>query len=169
MAYDIEEISEETHHYDEREDDERMSDNVGAQFPYLSMNPIVPGVGYNKSATTTQPTSSKLPRRNLKYANSISKPPALIRANFAPFKDNHHSNSVKPINGAVGGSIKTRLPLPLHNPSSLLKQRTPSAPTKHKIGLAKCRLIVQTLENQLKIAKMRLAEQLEIPYQVVHG
>jgi len=68
------------------------------------------------------------------------------------------------------GNLKTVMKRDNRNQStsSIVFNNNPQ-PTKHKIGIAKCRLIVKTLETQLKIAKMRLAEQLDIPVQIVQG
>lgn len=100
--------------------------------------------------------------------------PALIRANFkSPQPSSSSQPQFKPIPFSGSGNMKTILKkdssyLPSNGSSNVMRTSN-SHQTKHKIGLAKCRLIVQTLENQLKIAKMRLAEQLDIPFQVVQG
>lgn len=171
LSYDIEEVTEEN-----EDDGNDNSLNVApSQFPFLSLGAILSGAGNNNatanlyknirlaSQTSTSLVSNQNQQRsrNLKYANSSSKPPALIRV-----QDNValHTNPMKRL---LNNNSNVTISKVTHSANLMKPVRTP--PTKHKIGLAKCRLIVQTLENQLKVAKTRLAEQLEVPYQVVHG
>lgn len=170
LSYDIEEVTEEN-----EEDGDDSLNLTPNQFPFLSLSAILSGAGNNNAPPslykniriTSQPSTSLVSNqqrsRNLKYANSSSKPPALIRV-----QDNVtlHSNPMKRLLNNNSNVTISKVALP-HSANLIKPMKTP--PTKHKIGLAKCRLIVQTLENQLKVAKTRLAEQLEVPYQVVHG
>lgn len=161
------------HHPDGMEQVTEENDvNPGTGYSYLLQHlqaqslvnkPMTQNNVHPNPALTMIPNPNTLRRKLKKSVNGLSKPPALIRAfprdNELPirtqFKPHLVQNNI--FKGSFGG----------HIPSPVTQQR--SQPSKHKLGLAKCRHIVQTLENEMKLAKQRLAGELDIPYQVVNG
>ncbi|CAL8127345.1 unnamed protein product [Orchesella dallaii] len=171
-GYDIEEVQDEC--YDGMEEDQLAEENYYMTPQILYKPTITYQQQTNKhKALPNRPRLSAPPaltsfqgQKNLKRHNSLSKPPGLIRANFAEVnKIVQKPNASRLSHVALSGPTKTIVKNGNVNPVASRGNH----PTKHKIGIEKCRLIVQTLDNQLKIAKMRLAEQLNIPYQVVQG
>ncbi|ODN02945.1 DNA transposase THAP9 [Orchesella cincta] len=173
-GYDIEEVQD----YDAMDEEDQLAEENFYMTPQVLYKPSISfqQQSNKNKALPNRPRLSAPPaltsfqgQRNIKR-NSSSKPPGLIRANFVEVNKLAQKPNLSRLGqqgDLVGGPTKTIV----KNNASVnpVVSRGGSHPTKHKLGLEKCRLIVQTLDNQLKIAKMRLAEQLDIPYQVVHG
>lgn len=156
LGYDIEEVD----NYDDATED--MYANFHNYSPQFAIKREQ--LENNKQLTVRQIRQSAPPslihyQKNPKVGTLSSRPPALIRANFAAGQS---SSVPKVLNLSANVKHFTKQDM-----LSTTKLSNPT--TKHKINLAKCRLIVQTLENQLRIAKTRLADQLDVPYQVVNG
>lgn len=86
-----------------------------------------------------------------------SRPPVLMRRNSATAQS---SGVSKVLNLSANVNHFTKRDM-------LPKTKLSNPTAQYQINLTKCRLIVQTLENQLIIAKTRVAEQLDVPYDVV--
>jgi len=166
-GYDIEEVNDDS--YDGMYDvEDLVPENFQAhysndQVKYNNYGGAGNSSGIRQIRLSAPPTlvNSQKPKQVSNPARS--KPPALIRANFTTMQASGSQSKIIPL----GGNLKAIVRKENNQSASSIVCNT--QPKKHKIGIAKCRLIVKTLENQLKIAKMRLAEQLDIPFQIVQG